>query len=102
MRVLSRQNSFAFQYFKAIERRTMTQQAMKIEAARAALDYVEEGMKIGIGTGSTAEEFVKLLAERVADVVKSLTGAHGALVGAAWHDAGTSSGRSPRGRGMGT
>lgn len=44
----------------------MSQQAMKIEAARAALDYVEEGMKLGIGTGSTAEEFVKLLAERVA------------------------------------
>lgn len=45
----------------------MSQQAMKIEAARAALDYVEDGMKLGIGTGSTAEEFVKLLAERVAD-----------------------------------
>jgi ribose 5-phosphate isomerase A len=45
----------------------MTQQAMKIEAARAALGYVKEGMKLGIGTGSTAEEFVKLLAERVAD-----------------------------------
>ena len=43
----------------------MSQQAMKIEAARAALDYVESGMKLGIGTGTTAEEFVKLLAERV-------------------------------------
>lgn len=37
----------------------------KIEAARGALAYVEDGMKLGIGTGSTAEEFVRLLAERV-------------------------------------
>ena len=43
----------------------MSQQVMKIEAARAALDFVEDGMKLGIGTGTTAEEFVKLLAERV-------------------------------------
>lgn len=41
--------------------------ALKIEAARAALKYVTDGMKLGIGTGSTAEEFVRLLAERVAD-----------------------------------
>ncbi len=39
---------------------------LKIEAARAALDHVEDGMRLGIGTGSTAEEFVRLLAERVA------------------------------------
>lgn len=37
----------------------------KIEAARGALDQVESGMTLGIGTGSTAEEFVRLLAERV-------------------------------------
>lgn len=43
---------------------------MKIEAARAALAYVEPGMRLGIGTGSTAEEFVRLLAERVADGLK--------------------------------
>ncbi|KAG1668274.1 Ribose-5-phosphate isomerase A [Nymphon striatum] len=48
----------------------MSQQAMKIEAARAALGYVEDGMRLGIGTGSTAEEFVKLLAEKVADGLK--------------------------------
>ncbi|WP_163266967.1 ribose-5-phosphate isomerase RpiA [Chelativorans alearense] len=41
--------------------------ALKVEAARAALGYVESGMKLGIGTGSTAEEFVRLLAARVAD-----------------------------------
>lgn len=39
--------------------------ALKIEAARAALAHVEDGMRLGIGTGSTAEEFVRLLAERV-------------------------------------
>lgn len=39
--------------------------ALKIEAARAALAYVEDGMRLGIGTGTTAEEFVRLLAERV-------------------------------------
>lgn len=38
----------------------------KQASARRALDFVEDGMKLGIGTGSTAEEFVKLLAERVA------------------------------------
>lgn len=40
---------------------------LKIEAARAALVLVKDGMKIGIGTGSTANEFVRLLAEKVAD-----------------------------------
>lgn len=39
---------------------------MKIEAARAALSHVTDGMKLGIGTGSTAEAFVRLLAEKVA------------------------------------
>ncbi|MFZ3035257.1 MAG: ribose-5-phosphate isomerase RpiA [Parvibaculum sp.] len=42
----------------------------KQAAARRALDFVETGMKLGIGTGSTAEEFVKLLAERVAGGLK--------------------------------
>ena len=44
---------------------------LKIEAARAALGHVEDGMRLGIGSGSTAEEFVKLLAERVAGGLKS-------------------------------
>ncbi|MDX7324866.1 ribose-5-phosphate isomerase A, partial [Providencia rettgeri] len=30
------------------------------------LTYVKDGMRLGIGTGSTAEEFVRLLAEKVA------------------------------------
>jgi len=36
---------------------------LKIEAARAALDEVRSGMTLGLGTGSTATEFVKLLGE---------------------------------------
>ncbi|WP_276118146.1 MULTISPECIES: ribose-5-phosphate isomerase RpiA [Pararhizobium] len=44
----------------------MDAREMKIKAAAAALDYVEDGMRLGIGTGSTAEEFVRLLAEKVA------------------------------------
>jgi ribose 5-phosphate isomerase A len=40
--------------------------ALKTEAARAALAHVEDGMKLGIGTGSTAEAFVRLLAKKVA------------------------------------
>lgn len=39
---------------------------LKIEAARAALAHVTDGMRLGIGTGSTAEAFVRLLAEKVA------------------------------------
>lgn len=45
----------------------MDQRALKIEAAAAALDSVGDGMRLGIGTGSTAEEFVRLLAARVAE-----------------------------------
>jgi ribose 5-phosphate isomerase A len=40
----------------------MTAQSMKVEAARAALAEVQAGMKLGLGTGSTSEEFVRLLA----------------------------------------
>jgi len=35
----------------------------KIEAARTALGEVRSGMSLGLGTGSTAAEFVKLLGE---------------------------------------
>ena len=40
---------------------------LKIEAARAALETVQSGMRIGIGTGSTADEFIKLLAQKISD-----------------------------------
>jgi ribose 5-phosphate isomerase A len=37
----------------------------KRQAAERALTFIQPGMKIGLGTGSTAEQFVELLAERV-------------------------------------
>ena len=39
--------------------------AYKRAAAAGALDYVQDGMKIGLGTGSTAEAFLELLAGKV-------------------------------------
>jgi len=36
---------------------------LKVEAARAALQEVRSGMSLGLGTGTTATEFVKLLGE---------------------------------------
>lgn len=36
---------------------------LKVEAARAALQEVRSGMTLGLGTGTTAAEFVKLLGE---------------------------------------
>mgnify|MGYP001312293569 FL=1 len=43
----------------------MDQNALKREAAKRALDFVKPGMKLGLGTGSTAAIFVDLLAEKV-------------------------------------
>jgi len=40
----------------------MTQDEMKKAAAKAALEYVETGTVIGVGTGSTANHFVDALA----------------------------------------
>jgi ribose 5-phosphate isomerase A len=48
----------------------MDAREMKIKAAAVALTHVEDGMRLGIGTGSTAEEFVRLLAEKVAGGMK--------------------------------
>jgi ribose 5-phosphate isomerase A len=38
--------------------------AFKRAAAARALDFVHDGMKLGLGTGSTADIFLELLAER--------------------------------------
>src|SRR5271154_7087984 len=38
---------------------------LKRQAAARALDYVASGMKLGLGTGSTARHFVELLGARV-------------------------------------
>lgn len=43
----------------------MSADDQKKRAAIAALDYVKNGMKLGLGTGSTANHFVQALAERV-------------------------------------
>ncbi|WP_316859658.1 ribose-5-phosphate isomerase RpiA [uncultured Cohaesibacter sp.] len=43
---------------------------LKRQAAAAALEYVEDGMKLGIGTGSTARHFIELLGEKVAGGMK--------------------------------
>ncbi|MDG1825578.1 MAG: ribose-5-phosphate isomerase RpiA [Henriciella sp.] len=45
----------------------MANEIEKENAAAAAMDYVEDGMTIGLGTGSTAKFFVEYLAEEIAD-----------------------------------
>jgi ribose 5-phosphate isomerase A len=40
-------------------------EAQKRAASARALDFVRPGMRLGLGTGSTARHFVELLAERV-------------------------------------
>lgn len=39
--------------------------ALKRAAAMRALDFVEDGMRLGLGSGSTAEAFLEVLAPRV-------------------------------------
>jgi ribose 5-phosphate isomerase A len=41
------------------------ERAAKIEAARKSLDFVQAGMTVGLGSGTTAAEMVRLLGERV-------------------------------------
>src|ERR1700757_153355 len=43
----------------------MSMDDLKREAAARALDEVRDGMRLGLGTGSTAKHFVELLGERV-------------------------------------
>ena len=44
--------------------------ALKRAAAARAVDFVADGMKLGLGTGSTAEFFLERLAERMRDGLK--------------------------------
>ena len=37
----------------------------KINAAKGALEFVKDGMTIGLGSGSTVKEFIKLLGEKI-------------------------------------
>lgn len=48
----------------------MNPDQLKRQAAARALEYVSDGMKLGLGTGSTARHFVELLGERVAGGLK--------------------------------
>lgn len=43
----------------------MSADIAKFNAAQAALDYIKDGMVVGLGTGSTSAHFVRLLGERV-------------------------------------
>jgi ribose 5-phosphate isomerase A len=43
----------------------MNADTYKREAAAGALDFVKPGMRLGLGTGSTAKPFVEMLGERV-------------------------------------
>ena len=43
----------------------MSADLAKFNAAQAALEYVKDGMIVGLGTGSTSAHFVRLLGERV-------------------------------------
>lgn len=45
----------------------MTSEDQKKAAALAALDYVKPGMKVGLGTGSTANHFIDALGAKVKD-----------------------------------
>ena len=46
--------------------------ALKHAAAARALDFVTDGMKLGLGSGSTAEAFIELLGARVRGGLKLL------------------------------
>ena len=43
----------------------MNMDQLKRQAAARALEEVRDGMRLGLGTGSTAKHFVELLGERV-------------------------------------
>ena len=44
----------------------MSQDALKVAAAERALAFVEPGMRLGLGTGSTAAKFIDALGRKVA------------------------------------
>lgn len=48
----------------------MSTDEWKLQAAEQALGYVEDGIKLGLGTGSTAAKFVELLGAKVRDGLK--------------------------------
>jgi len=48
----------------------MTQDEAKWAVARRAVEFVEEGMAVGLGTGTTATKFIHALGERVKEGLK--------------------------------
>ncbi|MEO1204831.1 MAG: ribose-5-phosphate isomerase RpiA [Pseudomonadota bacterium] len=48
----------------------MSTDAFKRMAAEQAMTFVDDGMRLGLGTGSTAAHFVEVLGERVAEGLK--------------------------------
>ena len=44
---------------------TMDADTQKRAAAARAVEFVQPGMRLGLGTGSTAKHFVELVGERV-------------------------------------
>ena len=51
----------------------MSQDEEKRRAARAAMRYVEPGMVVGVGTGSTVAHFIDALAERRHDIAGAVS-----------------------------
>lgn len=45
-------------------------QKLKMQAAESAIDFVKEGMVVGLGSGSTATIFIELLGKKVAKGLK--------------------------------
>jgi ribose 5-phosphate isomerase A len=45
----------------------MTQDEAKLEVARRAVEFVQPGMRVGLGTGTTATMFIRELGKKVAD-----------------------------------
>lgn len=62
-------NAFVLGNNAALKRRssTMANDLEKEAAARASLKFVKDGQVVGLGTGSTAAYFIKLLGEQVRD-----------------------------------
>ena len=62
-----------------IQEDTMTAELSPIDkakfvAAKRAVDFIEDGMKVGLGTGSTAAWMVRCLGERVRQEGLKITG----------------------------
>ena len=49
---------------------------MKINAAKEAINFVEDGMKLGLGTGSTVDEFLILLSKEIKNGLNTVSYTH--------------------------